>query len=228
MNIQNTATKTDQATIAYEDLHPDLRNHVRHVDDRMPILHHPLVVGIYLDAMAEHYNAVYTQNRSKLARLESQKEWSKAIWLHERPYRMDAIMLYADDMEPPNYSATLAAVWADTEFPFDHTSDWLDLFTDPKFIEMYAMTETDFEALRNMPDNLVIYRGCSKDKQEGMAWTTEKETAQWFAARWGLGDNRVYTTTVPRRDVFMFCDSRGESEIVVDPRCIVEIRECEA
>lgn len=64
-----------------------------------------------------------------------------------------------------------------------------------------------------------------------MAWTTDLEEAEWFARRlrdtWKLGPAAVYSATVAPDNVLATLHGRGESEVVVDPAGLEEIRTVE-
>ena len=76
---------------------------------------------------------------------------------------------------------------------------------------------------------ITVYRGGTEPRR--MAWTTDRETAALFAS--GLGGRtpvgRLWTATAPVRAQLMAFDGSwgriGETEIVVDPELLVDVRE---
>ncbi|MEO8625615.1 MAG: hypothetical protein ABI452_02845 [Candidatus Limnocylindrales bacterium] len=87
-------------------------------------------------------------------------------------------------------AAVLVGVWSAAEWP-EYTlkrSVWLTWFR--------------MAAYQKPPETLTIYRGATPRYSRGMAWTTDEETAAWFARRWcshtGL-DTYVYTVSAPPR-----------------------------
>ena len=67
-----------------------------------------------------------------------------------------------------------------------------------------------------LPEVLTLYRGAHIDHKEGMSWTTNLKTAQWFATRLGMEDTKVYTITIPREHILAKFDGRNEEEYVVN------------
>ena len=60
-----------------------------------------------------------------------------------------------------------------------------------------------------------------------MAWTTDRQRAEWFADRWTLwatGTGMVVTATIHPGAVLAFIDDRRESEVVLDPGALPPIR----
>ena len=81
------------------------------------------------------------------------------------------------------------------------------------------------------PDNpIVVYRGAPPRLARGMAWTTDRERAAWFANRWITRGAHVYTATARPEAVMADIDAlegdggRREAEIVVDPALLPELR----
>lgn len=75
-----------------------------------------------------------------------------------------------------------------------------------------------------IPDGPVqVWRGAYEDHRDGLSWTTDPETATWFAARANRPDEedrraQVWTTTVTPDRVYAYLNGRGEHEVV----CAVE------
>jgi hypothetical protein len=77
------------------------------------------------------------------------------------------------------------------------------------------------EATDALPETLTVYRGCARAHIEGLAWTTDPATAEFFAVknRWaGVAPDRVIATaTIQKAGVFYATDQRNEAEIILDP-----------
>jgi hypothetical protein len=52
-----------------------------------------------------------------------------------------------------------------------------------------------------------------------MSWTTDPDTAAWFAHRFGHR-GEVFTTTLAKRKILAYFDDRSEREVLIDPRRI--------
>jgi hypothetical protein len=116
---------------------------------------------------------------------------------------------------------SIIAVWSGAEFPGRRVRMWF---------EMFEATGSFY----NGPA-LTIYRGSTSGHRKGMAWTTDRESARWFAARntlWGRSGS-LYETTAPTETILadvdaVYAGDRGEHEIIVDPRRLGEIVRLEA
>jgi hypothetical protein len=71
---------------------------------------------------------------------------------------------------------------------------------------------------------ITVYRGCCQNGIQGIAWTTDREVAAFFAARSGHGGQRgIATGLISKRDFWKFhfaSADRDESEIVCEPEIV--------
>ena len=67
---------------------------------------------------------------------------------------------------------------------------------------------------------ITAYRGVDHiEAAAGAAWTTNRDTARWFACRSQNGTPFVLTHVFQPEDIVARCDARGEHELIVDPSC---------
>lgn len=84
----------------------------------------------------------------------------------------------------------------------------------------YIMDEEELSYYNNLPDNVILYRGCSKYEVEGedsilgFSWTTERKVAEFFAFRYRLIDTAVYSIEVPKKDIKAIFLERYEFEAI--------------
>lgn len=204
-----------------EPLHPDLEECLVMTGfGRM--VHHPLVI--------EHaprpalVNVRYEAKRQALLEAMREGEWSRVIWLHERPYRLDAFMQIEDDLDDDEYWSLLADIWIDSENIWQNTDQWRQLFESRR--SGSPMTDEEEAALAAMPDPIPVYRGGVEDANEyGLSWTTDRERAEWFAVRMTADDEVgvVLEGMVAKKDVAAYFTGRGENEIVVFDADLVDV-----
>ncbi len=80
---------------------------------------------------------------------------------------------------------------------------------------------------------LLLWRGTQSPRStdgRGLSWTSDRENAEWFAVRppspW-IQHSRpgwLWQATVAPRGVLGMFHDRGESEVVVSPRCIENLK----
>lgn len=130
------------------------------------------------------------------------------------PDRADAVLvMYEMKLPKPAFRTALHDVWIHDHGELCGASDLLTLGC------MFDYAEFDTSAL---PQVVTVYRGTSGLSQEsaeqGLSWTTSRETAAWFAMRHAdrYGKPLVLRTEVHRDCVLMHTDAREESEVLLD------------
>lgn len=79
-------------------------------------------------------------------------------------------------------------------------------------------TEATLKRLSSYPDEITIYRGegsQSTDYAQAYSWTTDLNTAYFFAAWKGGESARLISAVVNKADVIEYIEDRNESEIIV-------------
>lgn len=220
---------------AQEDLHPEL---VPWLDDDGPLgptLKHPLVFSI---TYAPQLNAML--NRSFLAKQEAVRaakaagRWDEAVFLYERPYRLDAFAALSWNLKGPDYWELLGDVWSDTENAWQNYGRWRDMLTaDPEGRVMMSTPDercvfTLTPEVGGLAPRTRIYRGYHHDSGlEGFSWTLDKARARWFAQRLRDDDTdppaRIASGWVARENVIAYLNGRDEQELVVLPEHVEEL-----
>ena len=78
---------------------------------------------------------------------------------------------------------------------------------------------------------LTIYRGTTRGRRRGMAWTTDLDKAREFADKCvterGYREAEVVAVVVPPAAVLCHVNEHGEAEIVIDPSMLPAVRRIE-
>lgn len=221
------ASKMMELVTKEEPLCEELKVYVYDRDKLGRVLHHPLVIELFLDeAHCALVNERFRLKKQELAKAFADKNWGKFIFLHERPYRIQAlreIIHQADDR-----ADLVAEVWIDSENIWQHKKAWIDIWstlTNPH----ETMDENEKTVYRCMPDEITIHRGITHKthNRKGMSWTRDKERAVWFAHRWKRGKDEpvVLTAEVKKKNVLAFFNGRNEEEVIVLPKHLRNVRE---
>lgn len=116
--------------------------------------------------------------------------------------------------------------WNLPEFPEGNygTAIWHSMF------DMSGPIHCDNEGIRALEVTEVptLYRGAIQSRRRGMAWTSDRDKAEWFAKRLQIGHvgGHVWRLDkVPVDRVFARFDTRNEDEWVIDIRRLVVKRE---
>jgi len=183
----------------------------------IPIIRHPLLIWIG-PIVPGIINRQYAQKLESVARAKKDKNWSSYIYMHERPYRLDAFSEIQDQMSDIEYWTSLGDIWIDSENLWQNKEQWDSFLSSKRPGRENMMNENERMDLSQLPNSLSIFRGFIEDQNEnGLSWTTDKEKAKWFSTRFAkTGDKPVVAkATVKKDDVVAYFTRRGESEIVL-------------
>jgi hypothetical protein len=155
---------------AEETLHPDLQPYVIEAGSGLAQIKHPLIYAVpYFPATNKMLNAQYAQKLEMLKTAEPRR----CIFLHERPYRLDAFLEHAAKLTSNReWWQTLSDVWIDSENIWQNSLLWKRLLKTKLPSKSYFMNAEERKALKALPEKITVYRGCIKGKNEnGISWT---------------------------------------------------------
>ncbi|ALF00417.1 hypothetical protein SEA_ARCHIE_123 [Mycobacterium phage Archie] len=206
-----------------EPLHPDLAEYLHNEGPLgVPMLKHPLVFNmLHTERENARANACYAAKREALSKALSDGNWTSYVFLHERPYRLDAFSIIRDRLTNNDaYWPLLGLIWTDSENIWENRGAWRRRLTDPKRVadRETLMSNSDHNTLCGLPSSFEVYRGFNDDGDaEGLSWTLNIAKARWFATRFSQTGATVATGTVDHSDVIAYFSGRNEDEIVVLP-----------
>jgi len=218
----------DLMALQAEELDPEL---ARWVEDGPigPMVKHPLVYDIAGVNIPGLPNRQLARKKAHLVRAREAGDWDTVVFLHERPWRADALFElveeFGDRISDADYWRLVGRVWVDSENIWENTDAWTYLLGAQRRHRLAIMGGDDTLDATNramydaLPENVVVYRGCQQAlNEEGLSWTTDKAKARWFARRFHErrdGPPIVLVGTVAKADVIACFTDRGESEVVV-------------
>lgn len=212
--------KTAEEQISYllqqanEPLHPDL---LPYLEDGVlgKQLRHPLIYQVPLWANG-HANAYYLQKKKDLDQAIADKNYKRIVWLHERPYRLDAFIEIADRLSDEQYWSLLGSIWTDTENAWQNLEAWKELFSSIRPKRQYLMDWDEQLALSSLADTVKVYRGCQKGiNEDGISWTLKRDKAEWFANRFSK-DGIVIEKEISKSDIIAVFTGRNEFEVIYE------------
>lgn len=202
-------------------LHPDLTPWL--FDGPLgPMLKHPLVYAIIItDQEHARYNAMYEAKLRAYYDACAASKWNQAVFLYERPWRLDAFKDIQDNLTDDEYWPLLGQIWTDSENIYQNRDNWAQLLTDETRTNRHLiMSDEERDQLAKMPDTGIhVYRGYTYDAAaDGLSWTLNKDRARWFAKRFPGGERpRIVCGTIDRKHVIAHFTGRGEDEVVLLP-----------
>jgi hypothetical protein len=213
-----------------EELLPGLAKHVSSHDGfGWSMLRHPLVYSVpYSPLQNRMLNASYEAKRSMLADAHAAGDLIKYVYLHERPYRLNALLSGARlirEVTAAAYWDAVGSVWRDSENVHELWDSWRRVWLGANRSHgiqgrEHVMSRLDYEALQAMPDVIEIFHGEEHPDRIGMSWTLDEGVARWFAKRFTRA-GRLYRGRVRKSDVIAYFTQRGEEEILVAPELVM-------
>ena len=194
------------------------------------MIHHPLIIEIMYNPISNKMlNRRFSAKKQMLYEYISEEKWSAYIFNHERPYRLDALeeVIYEYTEGDASNWKLINSVWTDSENIYQNFERWLDIWTSsiPNRYKMVMDTEERY-ALRDLPDRIPIFRGCSHmESVTGLSWSFDRNKAVWFAKRFAMNEMPPILASgfAHKKDVLALFLARGESEIVIDPTNVMDI-----
>lgn len=207
------------------ELHPDLVPYLEESKTLGQMLRHPLVFSVpYTPVFNSWVNKTYLYKKDRLEEAQTHQDWHTYIFLHERPYRIEAFYDIRDFLDGKAYWELLGSIWADSENLWQYGSLLGDLLDHCQENHSSMMNEYEQNLLQKLPAEFVIWRGHQGHNRLGHSWTLAFHTARWFAQRFWRKRQAVVQARVSKHDVLALLTGRREMEIVVDPRCLRDVR----
>lgn len=216
-----------------EELHEDLRPYLETLPSGWTCIRHPLVFSImHAPALNVLANRQLAAKRQATQEAYDEQRWHSYIFLHERPYRAEALADVSALMDDDVYWEMVGSVWTDSENIVQCRETWHELLGASRASREYIMNEEERDTLAKLTSPLMIYRGFSYEGGErGASWTHSKDKAEWFARRFGgvVGDRNgcapsVAVGVTDLAKVIAYFDARNEREIVVLPEDVEIVR----
>jgi hypothetical protein len=186
----------------------------------LPFIKHKYVNTLYFDGANAMHNHAYEVKVKLVAEARAERKWHSFLFLHERPWRFEALVEIADEMDNVEFWEAVSDVWMDSENIRENYEEWDNLLRSDRPGRENMMNDEEREALAAMADEFFIYQGHTDERDDGWSWTTSQKTAEWFGRRFANLEGGLPLMTkarVQRRDVTAYLSGRGEAEILVDP-----------
>ena len=187
-------------------------------------LKHPLVFAIpFHEELSAVYNEQFRARATRLAECKEAGNWSRYIWMHERPYRFWAFDQVKHHLSDADYWEELSALWIDSE-NLHQVQNLPELLEDRPGRER-MMDDRERALFDTLPESFVIFRGHQGINRMGFSWSLSYWQARWFAERYAAGRRPgVVRAEVPKSHILAVQLGRGEFEIVVNPGILPSVQ----
>ncbi len=146
-----------------------------------------------------------------------------------KPYALAFLNLAENHLSQKDFSEILADAWIRSENPNMDKN-----FVKNNLVAMFKkadksilMDGEETEQFDSFDDTVTIYRGVTSYNAKNikaLSWTTDYQTAEWFAHRFGE-EGTVYEAKISKEHILAFFNGRNESEVIVDPKYLMNITE---
>ena len=198
-----------------EELVPELKAYLHH--KTFPMIQHPLVYSVpHFQEMNAFVNAQLKHKTEAVEKALKKRDFVSYVFLHERPYRFQAIQKIAADVKNSDYWKLLSQFWIDSENIWQNKEAWRSLLLSQRPGRHHFMSMADREALASLPDKVTIYRGydARKGDPHGFSYTLNPDIAKKFARRFYGSLPEVKTRTISKEEILAYTNRRGEEEII--------------
>lgn len=219
---QKTEFERLQEMFAPEDLHEDLKACLTNgVLSGMQFIAHPLIhEPIHHPNFNKMVNKRYLLKKEECSKALKEDNWHSYVWLHERPYRLDAFFDCVDHgLDGEEYWKLLSSIWTDSENIHQQLDEWRAAWESNTYGRKAVMDEDDQKAFDALPEEFEVWRGYTVEAGKlGMSWTVDRDKAKWFGYRFSHAEHRpprIAHGRVKKSEVLAYFGGRNESEIVV-------------
>lgn len=144
-----------------------------------------------------------------------------------KPYKLGFLKYAVPFLSEQDAALLLSQAWIITESPNADPNlskkELLSMFrsVDPQML----MDAEEYELFQGLDDVVTVYRGVTPynaKNVKALSWTLNRETAEWFAHRYGE-QGTVYGAQIPKEHICAVFLGRNESEVIVDPKHLMDL-----
>lgn len=223
--------KSISISLLYTDIHK--------TDFSPMVVTHPFtnsgIVPVMKDGERKLLDITQSEEDEQLWRRELAKEIREAqtpiqiYTMVNKPYLLTFMKFAEPYLSRKDFSGMFGEAWITSEAPHMdvNVSKEESVAFFKKCDPTVLMEDHERELLEDLSDTLTIYRGVTShnaDTVEALSWSLSRNTAEWFAHRFGE-DGRVFEAKIDKENVLALFSSRGEHEIIVDPKYLYDIQE---
>ena len=170
------------------------------------------------------------QMKSRIEKVETHlddlvktKQYERLFFMIDKRIALDFYIQSFNDIPDDQKYDCFEDIYSRSEYGFSSLNKkfFLNIFK-------YKSKENLSENIKPDANGLVkIYRGQntkSTHYKKAFSWTIDKEKAIFFATRFDEYGGELYEAMVKFEDILAYIDRRGESEVIIDPVCLIDVK----
>lgn len=163
--------------------------------------------------------------------IQSAESSDQLFYMVTKSYRLAFLKHGAGYLSERDAASALNFAWTTCEAPNNDPNlsrrELLALFrsVSPSLL----MDEEELQAYERLPDTATVYRGVTPYNAKmvkGLSWTLDRDTAEWFARRYG-SDGQVYQAQIEKAHIHAVFLGRNEAEVIVDPKYLTDLAQAQ-
>lgn len=148
------------------------------------------------------------------AKINSVDSAERVFMFLRTQYRLTLFKYTNQYMSPEDFKEVLLFSWIMVEHPLSDMN-----VTKGEMLRWFKK----IGYISDLSGVVMIYRGVGSEKyRDGISWTLDKSKAEWFATRF-TDDGIIYSAKVKSKDILYYISERGEEEIIVDPKKLMQV-----
>jgi len=219
-------TKVHKSSKPIEPLHPELEAALYYYPGIGRMIKHPLVFVVCYDPKNHDF---YNQSLKKLKELKErthkEKRWFNYLLLHQRPFRITALLEIQNQLSNQDYWRLFAEIVTDTNNFWEWKNTFRRIITKNKPEIEYMMNKREQRYFGSLPNAITIYRGCNRKNRHGFSWSLSKKVARKFSTWRNTEKPIVRIGQCNKSDVIAYLSHRAEREILIFPENVFDIIE---
>lgn len=151
-------------------------------------------------------------------------DWDRFVFLHRSREWLDAFEAHAPEMSDAAYWPLLTKIYSTYSTVTWAKNRFLALFHAQRLGREASMCHISQDVFDALPSEVRVYRGFAGGDGLGMSWTLSRRIAKFFAYRaqeWRGSSTEqptVMSGVATKTDILTVICSRGEYEVVIDPK----------
>ena len=188
--------------------------------------------SVRIGAITEDQEALARWRQQVEAGIERAESPVGIAMMMNTPYLLTFIKYAKPYLSEPDLGSLLSAAWTMEEAPNrDPNLSRRSLAALFRSVSPeHLMDAEELRQLEALEDPVAVYRGVTSHNARNiraLSWTLDRDTAEWFAHRFGE-DGTVYEAQTAKAHILAVFLGRNEWEVVVDPKYVEQVQESSA